>query len=209
LPAGKPRQFVRRTLTQTGTVDNIAKITTGEAKAVILTLDPKPAAAPDAMNMPKSYLNVVLKKSSKPIKTVLNEGKTVQGIGNAYVDEILYVAGISPFSKADKIPDQKIEDLTKAIRNFLTDAENHILKNFPDTITKRHATSCRCTAPKKNKPCPANPSMSSRSTNERLTTLTASNYLTKFQSTSTPRKHLAALMTKVGSSISSLRIINE
>jgi formamidopyrimidine-DNA glycosylase len=64
-------------------------------KAVILTLDPRPAAAPDAMNMPSGYLHSELAKLSKPIKTVLTEGKTVQGIGNAYVDEILYVAKIS------------------------------------------------------------------------------------------------------------------
>jgi formamidopyrimidine-DNA glycosylase len=106
-------------------------------KAVILTLDPPPAKAPDAMDMPKGYLNEALKKSSKHIKTVLTEGKTVQGIGNAYVDEILYAAGISPYSKADKIPDQKINVLTKAIHTVLTDAENHILKNFPDTITEK------------------------------------------------------------------------
>ena len=106
-------------------------------KAVILTLDPAPQKAPDAMDMPKGYLKEALKKTSKPIKTVLTEGKTVQGIGNAYVDEILYAAGISPFSKAGKVPDQKIDELTQAIRTVLTDAENHILKNFPDTITEK------------------------------------------------------------------------
>lgn len=106
-------------------------------KAVILTLDPAPQKAPDAMDMPKGYLKDALKKNSKHIKTVLTEGKTVQGIGNAYVDEILYAAGISPYSKADKVPDKKIEDLTKAIYTVLTDAENHILKNFPDTITEK------------------------------------------------------------------------
>ena|SRR3569833_1896023 len=106
-------------------------------KAVILTLDPAPAKAPDAMDMPKNYLKGALKKTSKHIKTVLTEGKTVQGIGNAYVDEILYAAGISPYSKADKVPDKKIEDLTKAIHTILTEAENHILKNFPDTISEK------------------------------------------------------------------------
>ncbi|RFZ85176.1 Fpg/Nei family DNA glycosylase [Mucilaginibacter terrenus] len=106
-------------------------------KAVILTLDPKPVKVPDAMAMPAGYLKKVLPKSSHLIKTVLTEGKTVIGIGNAYVDEILYEAKISPFSIANKIPEENIDVLTKAIKTVLTKAEHHILKNFPDTITEK------------------------------------------------------------------------
>ena len=89
--------------------------------------------SPDAMHLQDGYLRSAL---SKPIKTVLTDGKTVQGIGNAYVDEILYAAKIQPFSKANKIPERNIEILTAAIKSVLTDAENHIPHNFPDTITE-------------------------------------------------------------------------
>jgi len=106
-------------------------------KAVILTLDPEISAVPDAMHLPDDYLDNALKKISKPIKTVLQEGKVVQGIGNAYVDEILYEARISPFSIAAKIPGSKIKSLTRAIKEVLTEAEAHIFKNFPDTITEK------------------------------------------------------------------------
>jgi formamidopyrimidine-DNA glycosylase len=106
-------------------------------KAVIITLDPKPTTVPDAMDMPHGYLNTALKKILHPIKTVLTEGKIVRGIGNAYVDEILYEAKISPFSIANKIPEDKIEVLTGAIETVLTNAENHIMQNFPDTITEK------------------------------------------------------------------------
>ena len=106
-------------------------------KAVILTLDPKPVKVPDAMSMPDGYLKATLKGISQPIKSVLTDAKYVRGIGNAYVDEILYVAKISPFSKADKIPGKNIEVLEKAIKTVLTDAENHIIKLFPDTITEK------------------------------------------------------------------------
>ncbi|MCQ6958289.1 DNA-formamidopyrimidine glycosylase family protein [Mucilaginibacter aquariorum] len=106
-------------------------------KAVIITLDPKPTKVPDAMDMPSGYLNTALKKISHPIKTVLTEGKIVRGIGNAYVDEILYEAKISPFSVANRIPEDKIAVLTKAIETVLTDAEDHIMQNFPDTITEK------------------------------------------------------------------------
>ena len=106
-------------------------------KAVILTLDPEISNVPDAMELPDGYLYQALKKILKPIKTVLQEGKVVQGIGNAYVDEILYAANISPFSLSAKIPKAKIDSLAKAIPQVLTDAEAHISKNFPDTITEK------------------------------------------------------------------------
>jgi formamidopyrimidine-DNA glycosylase len=106
-------------------------------KAVILTLDPLVPKVPDAMNIPEGYLLEKLKDNTRAIKTVLTEGKCIRGIGNAYVDEILYAAGISPFSKAGKIPENKIEVLTKAIPKVLIDAEDHISKNFPDTITEK------------------------------------------------------------------------
>ena len=106
-------------------------------KAVIITLDPKPTKVPDALSIPDGYLSSALKATSRPIKTVLTEGKMVRGIGNAYVDEILYSAKISPFSKANKIPKNKVNDILKAIKTVLEDAESHISKNFPDTITEK------------------------------------------------------------------------
>jgi formamidopyrimidine-DNA glycosylase len=106
-------------------------------KAVILTLDPKPTKVPDALSIPDGYLITALKATAHPIKTVLTEGKVVRGIGNAYVDEILYSAKISPFSKANKIPDNKVDVIIKSIRTVLADAESHISKVFPDTITEK------------------------------------------------------------------------
>jgi formamidopyrimidine-DNA glycosylase len=106
-------------------------------KADILTLDPEISKVPDAMELPDGYLNTALKKIGKPIKTVLQEGKIVQGIGNAYVDEILYAAKLSPFSIANKVPENKIDILAKAIPQVLSEAEAHILRNFPDTITEK------------------------------------------------------------------------
>lgn len=106
-------------------------------KAVILTLDPKPSKVPDAMSISDDYLKATLKGIAQPVKSVLTDAKFVRGIGNAYVDEILYAANISPFSKADKIPGTKVEVLCKAIKTVLTEAEKHILNIFPDTITEK------------------------------------------------------------------------
>jgi formamidopyrimidine-DNA glycosylase len=117
-------------------------------KSVMLHLDPEIAQVPDALALPDGYLLTALKKANKPIKTVLTEGKVVQGIGNAYVDEILYAAKLSPFSVACKIPEQKVNVLAKAIPEVLTEAEDHIRKNFPDTITEKERDFLKVHLPK-------------------------------------------------------------
>jgi len=128
--------------------DGIGLAITDWQKAVMLKLDPEPLTAPDAMEIPEGYLRTALKQTPRHIKTVLTEGKVVQGIGNAYVDEILYTAKISPFSKADKIPADKINALCKAIENVLTDAEKHIFDMFPDTITDKERDFLKVHLPK-------------------------------------------------------------
>jgi len=92
--------------------DGIGLAITDWQKAVILTLDPIISKVPDALDMPDGYLHTALKKMNKPIKSVLQEGKVVRGIGNAYVDEILYAAKFSPFSIAAKIPEEKSKGAT-------------------------------------------------------------------------------------------------
>ncbi|MEO3404920.1 DNA-formamidopyrimidine glycosylase family protein [Mucilaginibacter sp. CAU 1740] len=119
-------------------------------KAVILTLDPAPVKVPDAMALPDGYLATALAKNARSIKTVLTDGKVVGGIGNAYVDEILYAARISPFSKANQIPAEQLEVLGKAIVGVLSDAEQHILQLFPDTITEKERDFLQVHRPKQS-----------------------------------------------------------
>jgi formamidopyrimidine-DNA glycosylase len=128
--------------------DHIGLAITDWQKSVMLSLDPKISKVPDAMALPEGYLATALKKVERPIKTVLTDGKVVQGIGNAYVDEILYAAKLSPFSIADKIPEKKIKILNEAITQVLTDAEAHIIKNFPDTITEKERDFLKVHLPK-------------------------------------------------------------
>ena len=125
------------TIAELSFADGTGLAITDWQKAVILTLDPKPVKVPDALDVTFDYLKKALQNNSHSIKTVLTDGKTVGGIGNAYVDEILYSALISPFSVANKIPDDKIEKLSKDIHTVLTKAEKHIYQNFPDTITEK------------------------------------------------------------------------
>jgi formamidopyrimidine-DNA glycosylase len=100
------------------------------------TLNPVEKEAPDAVDHKAGfdYLKAKLGKTKTNVKTVLLDQKIIRGIGNAYADEILWDAGISPFSASNKLPEDKIEDLVKSIHSVLKDAEKQILKSNPDII---------------------------------------------------------------------------
>ncbi|GAA3986363.1 DNA-formamidopyrimidine glycosylase family protein [Mucilaginibacter dorajii] len=100
------------------------------------TLNPEEKEAPDALSKEAGadYLINILQKKKTNVKTILLDQKIIRGIGNAYADEILWHAGISPFSISNKIPTNKVKDLAKSIDAVLKDAEKSILKSNPDII---------------------------------------------------------------------------
>jgi formamidopyrimidine-DNA glycosylase len=99
-------------------------------------LNPTDKEGVDALSkeLDHKYLEEAL-QTKAIIKNVLMDQDVIRGIGNAYADEILWEAGISPFSKSNKIPAAKIKDLAKAIRSVLQNAEKQILKKKPDLIS--------------------------------------------------------------------------
>lgn len=99
------------------------------------TLNPEEKEAPDAMEVDSNFFKTRLAKTKTNIKTVLLDQKIIRGIGNAYADEILWDAGISPFSASNKIPEDKLKELTKSIESVLTNAEKSILKSNPNIIS--------------------------------------------------------------------------
>lgn len=112
---------------------------------------PKPAvpdALSDAFTLP--YLaGMAQKKATMNIKAFLIDQKIVRGIGNAYVDEILWKAGISPKSFAGKIPPEYLEKLYDAIRWVLEDAIAQIERISPDIIAGEERSFLRVHNPKR------------------------------------------------------------
>ncbi|HEX8019683.1 DNA-formamidopyrimidine glycosylase family protein [Mucilaginibacter sp.] len=98
------------------------------------TLNPEKKDVPDALDADAEYLKKRLAKTKTNIKTVLLDQKILRGIGNAYADEILWYARISPFSVSNKIPEAKLQDLVQSIKTVLEAAEKSILKSNPDII---------------------------------------------------------------------------
>ncbi|MCW2747710.1 MAG: lyase [Nocardioidaceae bacterium] len=56
------------------------------------------------------------------IKGLLRDQKVIAGIGNAYSDEVLHAAKLSPFARSDGLSDEQIDRLYVAIRDILAAA---------------------------------------------------------------------------------------
>jgi formamidopyrimidine-DNA glycosylase len=77
---------------------------------------------PDALDLSPEDLTRVLAGNTGRIKTVITDQKVIAGIGNAYSDEILHVAKISPFATAGKLSAEQLTTLHDAMISVLTDA---------------------------------------------------------------------------------------
>ncbi len=63
-----------------------------------------------------------LQLTKRPIKTVLLEQKVVVGLGNIYVDEALFEAGILPMRLANRLNEEETKKLHQAIQEVLARA---------------------------------------------------------------------------------------
>jgi formamidopyrimidine-DNA glycosylase len=95
--------------------------------AVYLVRDPLdvPGIArlgPDALTVPLDQLTQLLSTQRAQIKGVLTDQSVLAGIGNAYSDEILHSARLSPFKIAAKLTEEETARLHAAIGTVLTDA---------------------------------------------------------------------------------------
>ncbi|MFS0794280.1 DNA-formamidopyrimidine glycosylase family protein [Microbacterium sp. 1P10AE] len=79
---------------------------------------------PDAADPTFSREDLVraLGKRRKQLKALLQEQESLAGIGNAYSDEILYVARLSPLAHAAALTDEEVTRLHEALREVLDEA---------------------------------------------------------------------------------------
>ena len=115
---GKPGDGPGFDLTEAGTQKRLA---------VYLVTDPQqvPGIArlgPDALSLDADGLAAVLHGRSERLKTVLTEQALIAGIGNAYSDEIMHAARLSPYATAGRLDVDAQARLLDAIHTVLTDA---------------------------------------------------------------------------------------
>lgn len=67
-------------------------------------------------------LGAALKRKSAPMKAALLDQRVVAGLGNIYVCEALFEAGVSPRRRAASLGPQRIDRLHRAIRRILREA---------------------------------------------------------------------------------------
>jgi formamidopyrimidine-DNA glycosylase len=72
----------------------------------------------------------ILKTSKRPIKSFLLDQNQIAGLGNIYVDESLYRAGIHPLTSSAAILPQEAQRLAVAIRYVLREAIKHLGTTF-------------------------------------------------------------------------------
>ncbi len=77
---------------------------------------------PDASTVTEGQFADILAGTAQRVKTVLVDQTLVAGIGNAYSDEILHMARISPFARTNTLDAEKVAELYTAMRAILTDA---------------------------------------------------------------------------------------
>ena len=95
--------------------------------SVHLVADPQevPGVArlgPDALALTRDALAELLAGHTERIKTLLTDQRVIAGIGNAYSDEILHTARLSPYAVAGRLKPEQVDALHAAMLGVLTDA---------------------------------------------------------------------------------------
>lgn len=108
-------------LTEAGTQKRLAVYVVHEPDEVpgIARLGPDPLApAFDEVALSE----ILAAAGGRQLKGVLRDQSVIAGIGNAYSDEILHAARLSPFKAADRLAPGEVHALLAAIRDLLTEA---------------------------------------------------------------------------------------
>jgi formamidopyrimidine-DNA glycosylase len=74
---------------------------------------------PEPLEMSADELGEKLGRTTRNIKNALMDQRVVAGLGNIYVDESLFAAGIHPLARADRLKTERIEGLCREIKKVL------------------------------------------------------------------------------------------
>jgi formamidopyrimidine-DNA glycosylase len=108
-------------LTEAGTQRKLAIYVVDDPQSIpmVATLGPDPLTE----DFDEAALAAILARAGRSqIKGVLKDQRTIAGIGNAYSDEILHAARLSPFKPANTLTEGELAGLYAAIRHELTGA---------------------------------------------------------------------------------------
>ncbi|MEU6370672.1 DNA-formamidopyrimidine glycosylase family protein [Streptomyces sp. NPDC046931] len=133
LPDGPPRPgkgpLALRVALETGEGFDLTEAGTQKRLAVYVVRDPQeiPGVArlgpdPLADDFEEQRLAKLLAGERRQIKGVLRDQSVIAGVGNAYSDEILHAARMSPFKLASSLSPEDVRCLYEALRTTLAEA---------------------------------------------------------------------------------------
>jgi formamidopyrimidine-DNA glycosylase len=108
---------------------------------------------PDALDVDAERLGTLLAGRHGQLKGTLTDQTVLAGIGNAYSDEILHAARLSPFRMADKLSDDELLRLHAALRETLLGALDRQLGQRAATMKGEKRAGLRVHA-RTGLPCP-------------------------------------------------------
>jgi len=101
----------------------------GTQKRLAVYLVPDPAQVPgiarlgpDALAVTREEFGALLAGHGERLKTLITDQVWLAGVGNAYSDEILHTAKLSPYATAGRLTGEQVDVLYAALRSVLTDA---------------------------------------------------------------------------------------
>ncbi|HEX7774769.1 MAG TPA: DNA-formamidopyrimidine glycosylase family protein [Pyrinomonadaceae bacterium] len=140
------------TLTEAGTQKR-ASLHVVQGEAGLDNLNPGGLEVFDAT--PEEFARA-LRARNHTLKRALTDPRILSGIGNAYSDEILFEAKLSPFTLTQKLTDKDVEQLFAAIKRTLTDwlerLRSEAKDRFPEKVTAFRPD--MATHGKYGEPCP-------------------------------------------------------
>ncbi|MPZ66609.1 MAG: Fpg/Nei family DNA glycosylase [Pseudonocardiaceae bacterium] len=77
---------------------------------------------PDVMALSRDELAGLLAGRTERLKTALTDQALLAGVGNAYSDEVLHAARLSPYATTGRLPDEAVDRLYDALQRVLRDA---------------------------------------------------------------------------------------
>jgi formamidopyrimidine-DNA glycosylase len=137
---------------------DLTEMGTQKRLAVYLVRDPQevPGIArlgPDALALSLPDLTELFAGHSAQLKSALTDQSLIAGIGNAYSDEILHVAKLSPFKNTGKLTEDELARLHAAIDAVLTDAVGRSVGQQAATLKGEKRSGLRVHA-RAGLPCP-------------------------------------------------------
>lgn len=162
LPAAPPKPgrgpIALRIHLDDGSGFDLTEAGTRKSLAVYLVRDPAevPGIArlgPDVLAVSKPEFAERIRAHRGQIKGVLTNQTALAGVGNAYSDEILHVAGLSPFALAHRLSDADVSRLFDAVRSVLADAVTRSTGQRAATLKAEKRSGLRVHA-RTGLPCP-------------------------------------------------------